>query len=89
MGFRDWHTILNKPADMHLDRFMHPLFRFLAGFSVNPYVYLHWNFALRRVTFGLRDHYKNYFDWLKTSCTLGTSLPDVVDRAALQNVAKN
>ena len=42
--------------------------RLLAGFSVNPYVYLHWNFALRRVTFGLKDHYKNYFNWLKNSC---------------------
>jgi hypothetical protein len=42
--------------------------RLLAGAAVNPSVYLHWNFALRRVTFGLRDHYKNYFNWLKNSC---------------------
>lgn len=81
-GFYDHGTPVFLPARMTLEelaegymKFRESLFslrsiahRFLAGFSVNPYVYLHWNFALRRVTFGLRDHYKNYFNWLKTSC---------------------
>jgi hypothetical protein len=31
------------------------------------YVSLHVNAALRRVNSQLRDHYKNYFKWLKQS----------------------
>jgi radical SAM superfamily enzyme YgiQ (UPF0313 family) len=41
--------------------------RLPAGLSVNPYAYIRMNAALRRVTSRLRDHYKNYFDWLKQS----------------------
>ena len=80
--FYDHGTPVFLPARMTLEelaegymKFRESLFslrsiahRLLAGVAVNPYVYLHWNFALRRVTFGLKDHYKNYFDWLKNSC---------------------
>ena len=81
-AFYDHGTPVFLPARMTLEelaegymKFRESLFslrsnahRFLAGVSVNPYVYLHWNFALRRVTFGLNDHYKKYFSWLKNSC---------------------
>ena len=33
MGFRDRHPVFNKAADVHLYCFVHPFFRFLAGFS--------------------------------------------------------
>jgi radical SAM superfamily enzyme YgiQ (UPF0313 family) len=42
-------------------------YRLFAGISVNPLVYLHFNAASRRITSRLKDHYKNYFNWLQSS----------------------
>jgi radical SAM superfamily enzyme YgiQ (UPF0313 family) len=41
--------------------------RLATGLWACPLPFLHVNIALRRVTSRLRDHYKNYFNWLKQS----------------------
>jgi radical SAM superfamily enzyme YgiQ (UPF0313 family) len=41
--------------------------RLATGLWACPMPFLHVNLALRRVTSRLRDHYKNYFSWLRKS----------------------
>jgi radical SAM superfamily enzyme YgiQ (UPF0313 family) len=41
--------------------------RLPTGLWACPLLFLHVNLALRRVTSRLRDHYKNYFGWLRKS----------------------
>jgi len=76
-GFYDIVTPVFHPARMTLAELAEGYLKFrqsLFGFrsiaqrffgAVNPYVYLHLNAAFRRTTIGLREHYQNYFKWLK------------------------
>ncbi len=81
-AFYDHMTPVFRPARMTLEelaggymKFRQSLFsirgiahRLFAGISVNTYAYLHLNAAFRRTTLSLKEHYKNYFNWLEKSC---------------------